>query len=76
MIEDDAPLLDFDVKVVFADGIARADFVAGNVRLLMFRYAYQGLVRVRVPVLEIIRPAATWEPTLAGIIDRYGARAN
>lgn len=75
---DEVPLLTNEpgVPVVYTSGIADVEVDGPNVVITYYRYRGEGTSRVRVPVLEVIRPLAMCEDGIvARILDRKRKKA-
>jgi hypothetical protein len=56
------------IPVIYADRIGRVTVEGSNVRITYIEYRTVGSERVRMPVLEMIRPVAGIRGVLAGIV--------
>lgn len=67
---EEAPLLTTEpgVPVVYASGIADVEIDGPNAVITYYRYRGEGAARVRVPVLEMIRPLVSCETGMIGAI--------
>lgn len=59
LIREDARLVEVtSLPIIYADGAARVVIEGHNVRVIYFEYRRIGSERLRMPVLEMIRPLA------------------
>lgn len=67
---EDIPLLTSEpgIPVVYCSGIADVEIDGPNAVITYFRYRGEGAARVRVPVLEMIRPLGACETGMVGAI--------
>lgn len=78
---DEAPLVtsDHEVPVVYADGIGDVEILGDNVRVTYFEIRTIAGVRMRNPILEIVRPlrsCGTLSQMMAQKLGTTGQRHN